>query len=247
MTSRYFHFTLGPVQSFVAQARRTRDFWSGSFILSWLAAVAMRAVQKQKGEILFPLPDENYLNWLEGLGKNKVPRQGSVPNRFKAKVNDHFEPQAIVESVQIAWRELAEVVWKADLAALCAEDSIHRQIWDRQIKHFFEISWVVTSNEEESNLLDRRKNWRNHFAPAEPGVKCMIMEGWQELSGIRSPNKKKLEQFFWQLIRNRLGKRDLAEGEHLCAIAFVKRRFAHHFDKLGVKMPNGWTLKRLGT
>ncbi|MEZ5479145.1 MAG: type III-B CRISPR-associated protein Cas10/Cmr2 [Thiolinea sp.] len=30
----YFHFTLGPVQSFVAQARRTRDFWAGSFILS---------------------------------------------------------------------------------------------------------------------------------------------------------------------------------------------------------------------
>ena len=34
---KYFHFTLGPVQSFVAQARRTRDFWAGSFLLSWLA------------------------------------------------------------------------------------------------------------------------------------------------------------------------------------------------------------------
>lgn len=28
-----FHFTLGPVQGFVAQARRTRDFWAGSFLL----------------------------------------------------------------------------------------------------------------------------------------------------------------------------------------------------------------------
>ena len=34
-----FQFTLGPVQGFVAQARRTRDFWAGSFILSWLSSV----------------------------------------------------------------------------------------------------------------------------------------------------------------------------------------------------------------
>jgi CRISPR-associated protein Cmr2 len=44
MSNRYFHFTLGPVQSFVAQARRTRDFWAGSFLLSWLSTVAIQAV-----------------------------------------------------------------------------------------------------------------------------------------------------------------------------------------------------------
>ena len=49
--THYFHFTLGPVQGFVSQARRTRDFWAGSFILSWLAAVAIKAVQHQKGDI----------------------------------------------------------------------------------------------------------------------------------------------------------------------------------------------------
>ena len=38
------HFTLGPVQSFVAEARRLRDFWAGSFLLSWLSGQAMRAV-----------------------------------------------------------------------------------------------------------------------------------------------------------------------------------------------------------
>ncbi len=34
-------FTLGPVQGFVAQARRTRDFWAGSFLLSYLTGKAM--------------------------------------------------------------------------------------------------------------------------------------------------------------------------------------------------------------
>jgi CRISPR-associated protein Cmr2 len=223
MTTRYFHFTLGPVQGFVAQARRTRDFWAGSFILSWLAAVAMRSVQKQQGEIVFPFPDKNYLNWLEGHGKKSPPRQGNVPNRFKAKVNDDFSPQQVVDNVQTAWRELAELVWKGDLESFCDNNSIHRQIWDRQINHFFEMTWVLTENNQVANLLDRRKNWRNHFAPAEPGVKCMTMEGWQELSGMPTPDRKQQETF-WQQLRNNLSpsKMDLAEQETLCAIAFVK-------------------------
>ncbi len=229
---KYFHFTLGAVQEFVAQARGTRDFWAGSFILSWLAAVAMRSVQKQRGTIIFPKPDDNYLNCLEGKGKNQPPTQASVPNRFKAEVAHNFKPEAIVESVQMAWRELAEVVWNADLQAFCQNDSIHRQIWDRQIGSFFEITWALT---ETSNILDRRKKWRTHFAPKEPGVKCMSMAGWQELSGTRSPTE--LENFW----------RAIGEKDFLCAIAFVKRRFAVHFENLGkdkkIKMPGGWVLK----
>ncbi|MBA5248658.1 MAG: hypothetical protein FE834_03865, partial [Gammaproteobacteria bacterium] len=27
------HFSLGPVQGFIGQARRTRDLWAGSFLL----------------------------------------------------------------------------------------------------------------------------------------------------------------------------------------------------------------------
>ncbi len=34
-------FQLGPVQEFIAQARSTRDLWSGSYLLSWLVAKAI--------------------------------------------------------------------------------------------------------------------------------------------------------------------------------------------------------------
>ena len=56
-----FQFTLGPVQGFVAQARRTRDFWAGSFILSWLSSVAIACIEKQGGTVQFPVPDAAYL------------------------------------------------------------------------------------------------------------------------------------------------------------------------------------------
>ena len=40
-------FQLGPVQDFIAQARSTRDLWSGSFMLSWLMAHALNAVVRE--------------------------------------------------------------------------------------------------------------------------------------------------------------------------------------------------------
>ncbi len=228
----YFHFTIGPVQSFVAQARRTRDFWAGSFLLSWLAGVAMVSVEKQKGKIKFPAVDENYLAWIKGNGSGEKPRQGGIPNRFQAEVEANFKPELVVENVNQAWKELADLVWDKDLKNQIKPEkqAISREIWDRQIESFWEMNWVLTDDKTASDLLDRRKNWRNHFAPDEPGVKCMMMVGWQELSGEPKPNREKLAAF-WEPIQKKVGL-DLKESEHLCAIAFVKRRFAIHFNDL---------------
>ena len=241
---QYFHFTLGPVQGFVAQARRTRDFWAGSFLLSWLSAVAMKAVIKQQGEIIFPKVSNDYLDWLENKGKKAAPQQGCVPNRFKgglAKVPQNFNPELVTESIQQAWAVLAEQIWQQDLTHCPSET---RDIWDRQVNNFWEISWALSDNATESNLLDRRKNWRNYLPPEEAGVKCMMMDGWQELSGIATPNAKGLD-LFWQEVIKHGGtaiKTDLRPHEYLCAIAFIKRRFSHCFADLKTDMPNGWTL-----
>lgn len=249
MSNRYFHFTLGPVQSFVAQARRTRDFWAGSFLLSWLSAVAIKAVKVQGGDVKFPVPDDNYLAWLtdseyKGVFKKEPsPQQGCIPNRFKglvATVPADFNAQQVAESVQSAWEGLAKAVWQHDLSH-CSQQT--RDIWDRQVRHFWEISWALTDNEKESNLLDRRKNWRSYLPPEEAGVKCMMMDGWQELSGIETPNGKGLE-LFWKPLRNSSGslKTDLREQEYLCAIAFIKRRFSRCFAEFSKPMPNAWTV-----
>lgn len=246
MASKYFHFTLGPVQGFVAQARRTRDFWAGSFLLSWLSGTAMIAVQKQSGNIQFPIPAEGYLGWLEGNEKGQPPEQGAIPNRFKAmsaEVPEDFEPQQVVETVQAAWRTLSEQVWERDILGITSDLSATREIWDRQISQFWEISWCLTDKPEASNLLDRRKNWRNYHPPEEAGVKCMMMDGWQELSGAERPGRSgQSERPFWQALRERVGNTDLKPKEELCAIAFVKRRFSHVFAKLSAPMPGGWTL-----
>lgn len=244
----YFHFTLGPVQGFVSQARRTRDFWAGSFILSWLAAVAIQAVKHQNGEIQFPHADENYMKWLIGEGKTNKPAQGSIPNRFKGLVAaidpETFEPEQVVNAVQEAWKALADKVWQEDLGHISPSHEASF-IWDRQIPNFWDMSWVITPDASDSSALDKRKNWRSYTPPDEPGVKCAMMDGWQELSGESSPNRKAMD-VFWKDVRDN-GKQgmksDLAEGEALCAMAFVKRRFSRHFAKLDHPMQQGWRLK----
>lgn len=250
--THYFHFTLGPVQGFVSQARRTRDFWAGSFILSWLAAVAIQAVKHQDGDVEFPQPDPNYMAWLIGEGKKGTePTQGSIPNRFKglvAAVNpDTFKPEQVVDAVQEAWKALATEVWAQDLGL--GSNTPADTIWERQISRFWDMSWVITADKNDSSALDKRKNWRSYCPPDEPGVKCSMMDGWQELSGELSPNRADMNKF-WKSVREngRYGmKSDLAENEALCAIAFVKRRFSRHFHNLGKDKPyfmkQGWQLK----
>lgn len=236
---RYFHFNIGPVQGFFAQARKTRDFWAGSFILSWLLSVAMQEVKKQNGEINFPKADKNFLTWLEGKQQknDSKPSQGSIPNRFKAEVSGTFDPETVEKAVRFAWEALAEVVYKNDLQGIATDET--KKIWNRQIEKFWEISWVITADKSDSAALDRRKNWRTWLPPDEPGVKCSIMEGWQELSGAETQYRKDMDDF-WVKVRTK--DPTLHESERLCSIAWVKRRFAIYFDKLDVIMPSGWRL-----
>ncbi|NDP59535.1 MAG: type III-B CRISPR-associated protein Cas10/Cmr2 [Oxalobacteraceae bacterium] len=253
MSNNYFHFTLGPVQGFVAQARRTRDFWAGSFLLSWLSGVAMAEVKRQKGKITFPSPSAGYLDWITGDKTGAGgPRQGGIPNRFKAfsaEVPIEFDASLVEQTVRAAWLALAGHVWQGDRLGEFAMPGTEA-IWRRQHQHFWEVSWVLTPDESASSLLDQRKNWRSHYAQPEPGVKCMVMDGWQELSGAERPGlsgrqDKSLLATFWTALRaSGLSgiQTDLADNEHLCALAYVKRRFVRHFQSFKTLLPSGLTV-----
>jgi CRISPR-associated protein Cmr2 len=238
-----FQFTIGPVQGFVAQARRTRDFWAGSFILSWLTGVAMTATLKQGGKIVFPKPDQVFLDAITGSVKGNKPTQGTLPNRFKAEVNADFDPNIIISALNGAWQALAQIVYDADLAKIANANT--KAIWDRQVTGFFETSWAMSEVGNALPVIDLRKNWRSHYPQAEAGHKCSLMEGWQELSGETGyhATDNKARKDFWGKVRNQKGfGRDLVENEHLCALAFIKRRFAHHFHALTGDY-KGWELE----
>jgi CRISPR-associated protein Cmr2 len=64
----FLMFQIGPVQEFIAQARSTRDLWSGSYLLSWMMAHTLKSLAEKFGPdcVIFPsLRGQPLYDWLE--------------------------------------------------------------------------------------------------------------------------------------------------------------------------------------
>jgi len=247
--TKTLHLAIGPVQGFVAQARRTRDLYAGSFLLSYLAGWAMWAVLRTEGgSVEFPVvtdEDKKITDPLLGViatvamggSVHKEPSLGTLPNRFRARVPVSFDPVECRTAVMEAWHRIGETVWKDFVAPVAHLGREVRTTWDRQVDSFWDLTWVLG---EEGDLLDRRKNWRT-FAPAlEDGDKCTVMGSLQELSGfIRSCGRadREKQERFWQALRSRAGSLNLRADERLCAISLIKRLYP-----LVAKKAIGWSL-----
>ena len=232
------HFSIGPVQGFIADARRLRDFWAGSFLLSWLAGQAMKAVVDAKGEIVFPKVDGDELFAAINNPANATAYIGSLPNRFKARVPDGFDPKVCVKAVKGAWEGLAVKIWDKFVTPITSKGNGTKDIWDRQVGHFWDIVWVMGPDDgNDARWLDQRKNWRDHWQPDEPGDLCVLMGHYQELSGYARIHDRDAQTTFWKALTEQeylhphtQGNRSLRElnlrpDERLCAIAFIKRLF----------------------
>ena len=235
------HFTLGPVQGFIADARRTRDLWAGSFLLSWLSGQAMAALVTEAERcgrpadsvISFPdvLSDPMFLALRGEPGH--APYVGSLPNRFRADVTDIPAPGPLCrQAVQSAWNRLADRVFERFIRPGATEAT--SRIWRRQVAGFWDIAWVDDvidpegGQDDDGSWLDQRKNWRSHFATEpEPNDLCQQMGNLQEISGFSRVRSPKEQAAFWEtLIRNAgISRLDLRPGERLCAIALIKRLF----------------------
>ncbi len=235
------HFTIGPVQDFVAQARRTRDLWSGSFLLSYLTGCAIKCIQDKHGKIEIPdVSTDRLLDWIKNPRDEKDnPMIGSLPNRFEATAPDPVgAAESAAGAVCDAWKKIENTVYDIYVKDIANYGIGSKNIWDRQVKSFWEISWTVDSNIDSINY---RKNWRSHMPPVEGGDHCTIMGDWQEISGfIRSKNRgtKEKQDLFWRKLREGTGGMDLREGERLCSISLIKRMF----PKVS-KEAIGWNIK----
>lgn len=251
MNKRYLHFTIGPVQNFVAQSRRTRDLLVSSFLLSYLSGQAMMAVIEAGGEIEFPYvqdqADSNekaeiihpLLKAIASTSKEGTSKErlwiGSLPNRFKAKIPEQFDPKMCTRRVMEHWRTISEAVWnyvfaKQQLTSKRTEEI--REIWDRQVNGFWDIAWAIG---DDSDVLDRRKNWRSYIPTEEERDKCTLISNLQEISGyFRSKEQKN----FWEELRKQLDLFDLAPNERLSAIGLIKRFFPRVTkDAIGWEFP----------
>jgi CRISPR-associated protein Cmr2 len=222
---------LGPVQSFIAQARRTRDLWYGSHLLSELGRAAARRLLESGAELIFPAlgPGNPELDpCAQPLRSDSRPPL-NVANKLLAKVPAEVDPaelaRATREAVQGFWRDqLAEPVWERCEPLLA---SGARAAWEEQIATFLEFTAVWTpfddvsyaeARQELERTLAARKNLRD-FTPwrqLRGNVHKSSLDGERET--VLRPRDERSEAAKALALRYRI-----AEGEQLDAVGLVKR------------------------
>ena len=150
-------FSIGPVQEFIAAARRTQDLWMGSWILSYLSWKAMERLADEFGPDVIVFPSlrgqplcDWWLNKTYGLPCQPVSTdlgRPTFPNRFLALLPAKEASKAAQEAektVQEEWKRLAQEVYNAlTSTSILPADEQTADIWRNQIQGLLEIYWVV--------------------------------------------------------------------------------------------------------
>lgn len=236
MTQHMLLFSIGPIQTFITQARKTRDLWLGSFLLSKLMEAAMEGIDKQ-GTFVFP-SEQKVDGWIPDL-----------PNKYIAifdNADDAVEAAGqSEENVKKHWKKICQRVWEKVIANHADEQT--ESIWNRQTNPdtLFEIYWAITQKreqpykdwlEETEQLLAARKRLRNFASRNEEGEKSAT-SGDREV--LRGKDAEKINAFWQEIAQDhQISPKDLdSDGkEHLDAIDTVKR-FAMQAGALSPEQP----------
>jgi CRISPR-associated protein Cmr2 len=211
-----FLIQIGPVQSFIAAARKVQDLAVGSTLLSKLAQSGVEAAEEQGAAMLFPV---------RRADTGKLPT--SVPHRF-AFTSDK-DPHEICEKIQNAihekWFEYAGAV-KGKILEYGVGIGNWEVVFDEQIKNWLDFTWAAVECKEEhgesyklvNQALAARKQFRVFQQVAESGdtdgIKC-TMTGSQSALNIN-----------WSKLEKALGYKEevfFRGSEKLGSIALIKR------------------------
>lgn len=228
MKEHLFIFTVSPVQKFIAQARKARDLYAGSQILSELTSAALKELQhlpEGGQEVIFP--DSGIEN---GFG-----RIGGLPNRIVAILKTD-SPQTVPLNVERAVRNrLKSIAEEAYNSKFSIQDKLGKK-FVAQIEDYFYYNWVITSVENTDyaekykrieKLLAAAKNLRCFRHPAEEGGrKCSLCGERNALFYRPIPDKnagKEKAPAFLQKEALPLRDPQMVSGEGLCALCFTTR------------------------
>lgn len=148
-------FSIGPVQDFIAAARRTQDLWMGSWLLSYLSWKAMESLAEAFGPdvVVFPSLRQQplcdfWLSKTHGLPCTPEPAdlaRPTFPNKFVALLPAAEAKEAAKQAektVRTEWEKLADEVYEALKNFLPADDETN-SLWEKQIQQHLEVYWSL--------------------------------------------------------------------------------------------------------
>ncbi|WP_373500897.1 type III-B CRISPR-associated protein Cas10/Cmr2 [Desulfococcus sp.] len=164
-------FSITPVQPFIAKARKLRDYWTGSVILSWLAFEGLRWVMEHLGpdHLLYPsLVDQPLVNeYLRAVWKMQdistfCTKQeiASLPNKFLCLIPfNNAEPiaKSISACIQGSWRNLCQRILNK-VTGLLKDDGEHlAAMFHRQTENFWDLQWSAAKLIEKGDMAEAKR------------------------------------------------------------------------------------------
>jgi CRISPR-associated protein Cmr2 len=257
-----FLASIGPIQSFIASARRTRDLWFGSTLLSELSKTAARTIEEKTGDLnslIFPAPRQK-----EDLKPNSAIK---VANKILACIEYdseelgkliYAELQQQLDTIRdYLYRDIKDAIDNARKGANAQAENwlskSNHDIFDQsaleaQLADLVEYSWVALpldspeayarTRDDLEALLAARKNTRT-FQPVGWGSK-------QHKSSIDGQLESVIPDAFYP--QRKAGKYEPAiyvrqlydifhagPSEHLSGVDLLKRRGRFQSDKQKAK------------
>ena len=207
--------SIGPVQEYISEARKTRDLYIGSNLLSQATKKTIEPIRINPnfGNIIYPYLDDS------GTCLN------SIPNMFMAVIQKE-KFYDLIEQMESALHKFWNDAGKEVLIRLPDYCNLEYQ-WNYQINNHFYLNWVaipVTNKElmdsykdklnDIQNFFDDRKLTRNFNAWQGTCVEKCVQCGHREIMP---------KQLFINLRNNREFKNRIKINERLCAICLLKR------------------------
>src|SRR5579875_906188 len=128
------YVSIGPVQPFIASARRTRDLWFGSYLLSELSRTVAHTLMKHGGQLIFPAPST----------ERDLAEIYSVANKVVAMIDT---PQDDLPSLGQELRTAVDSLLEQKLESILNEQEIKKRVnvamAYQQVKDFVELMWVA--------------------------------------------------------------------------------------------------------
>lgn len=159
-------FSITPVQPFIAKARKLRDFWTGSVILSWLAFEGLRWIMEHLGpdHLFYPsLVDQPLIN--EYLEKSwqiddvtsfcQERSIASLPNKFLCLIplnQAEAIAKGITQHIKTAWLALCEKVERKVTGLLGIADPHLSHIFRRQTENYWDLQWTAVKMLEKDDV-----------------------------------------------------------------------------------------------
>jgi CRISPR-associated protein Cmr2 len=235
--------TLGPIQDFIAAARRSRDLWFGSWLLSELSKATARAMAENCGIDALVFPGIRDPEELEP-GKNN-----SVANKIVIRVPEGKDPATVAALGERGMRDRLHALRNEAFGRIRGPHFIRPRAED-QVEDLIEYAWVSApergvdgyskAREEAESLLAARKNTRlwNQVSWGDQVPKSSI-DGEREsvLHEDLFDSVGKEGGLTPEQVRQDYG---VGKAERLCGVGLLKRhgtrtnlKYAHRFLSTG--------------